>query len=145
MFMFIHSRLSIETTNIKFVTTSKKDTIENLMRLADLHDLLNDILGTVNRCYSIQVDWIQFRLSNQIILKFWYYKVMLAIGVSFTFTVFCLFSGYRGWIMRAIDERKQFYLSIVQLIWSIFYNFFIITLLWAGHSIRNEVNLKHLT
>lgn len=58
MFMSHCSQVFMETMNIKVVTTSKKDTIDNLMRLADLHDLLNTILGKVNRCYAIQVDCI---------------------------------------------------------------------------------------
>lgn len=64
MSMLIYSRLSIQTPNIKVVSTSKKDTIEHLMRLADLHDSLNDILANVNGCYSIQVRLIEIKFRR---------------------------------------------------------------------------------
>lgn len=47
----------MEQANITVITTSKKNIIDNLMRLADLHDLLNDILEKVNKCYSFQVGY----------------------------------------------------------------------------------------
>lgn len=64
---------------------------------------------------------------------------MLAVGMCFTYMVFCLFSCYRGWILRTVDDHKQFKMAIVLMLWSGFYHFFVIALLWAGHSTRNEV------
>lgn len=67
------------------------------------------------------------------------YKAMLAVGLSFPYIVFSLFSMYRGWIMRDVDEYKQLHMAMNEMMWSTFYNFFVITVLWAGHSTKNEV------
>lgn len=41
--------------------------------------------------------------------------------------------------MRTVDEYKQLNMAIVLMMWSIFYHCFVIAVLWAGHSTRNEV------
>lgn len=64
---------------------------------------------------------------------------MLAVGMSFGFTVFCMFSCYRGWITRDVGEHKQLNMAVAQVLWAFFYDSFMFMVLWAGHSTKNEV------
>ncbi|KAJ6635801.1 hypothetical protein Bhyg_14387, partial [Pseudolycoriella hygida] len=100
------------------VTVSTKYLTKRVMQLASLYDMLNNILDKINRCYSIQA--------------------MMGLAVSFTFVVFSFFSIYRGWITSNVNGM-QLQMSICGSMWATFYVCFVLTVLYAGHSTKNEV------
>lgn len=130
--------LPIKTVDVSIVKSN--NLLANIMKLAKLHDILNNILDQVNKCYSIQVDLIFKNKKLKLTLVEFLLKLqaMFAFAVSFTFVVFSWFGVYRGW-SSAIYEQFQF--SIVLSIWGSYYLFFVINVLWAGHSSKEEVSV----
>lgn len=62
---------------------------------------------------------------------------MVNIAGSFVFTVVSLYSLYKAW--SSTSDTSSVEMSGIHTIWSIYYNINIITLLWAGSTMRNEV------
>lgn len=50
-----NSSISPVNGNIKIIKTSHDDTVMHIIRMSQLHDKLNDIIETINFCYSFQV------------------------------------------------------------------------------------------
>lgn len=59
---------------------------------------------------------------------------MVNIAGSFVFTVVSLYSVY---LYRAWSSSAE--MSSVHVVWCIYYNVYIVALLWAGSTMRNEV------
>lgn len=55
----MNSKLPLKVNDrgdVILIKSFNKYLIEKIMKLADLHDMLNSILDKVNRCYSMQVN-----------------------------------------------------------------------------------------
>lgn len=65
---------------------------------------------------------------------------MLALAACFSYVIFSLFALYRGWIMSTVN-REHLNFSFVLTLWATFYMYVVFTVLWIGHSTKNEVLL----
>lgn len=63
---------------------------------------------------------------------------MVNIAGSFVFTVVSLYSLYRAWSWSDTDD-SSIEMSAIHIVWCIYYNVYIVALLWAGSTMRNEV------
>lgn len=69
---------------------------------------------------------------------------MVNVAGSFVFSVVSLYSLYRAWSWSNTDPFV-FEMTGIHTVWTVYYNVYIIAVLWAGSTMRNEVIIKRNT
>lgn len=69
---------------------------------------------------------------------------MAHVAGSFVFSVVSLYSLYKAWSWTNTDDSAM-EMSATHTIWCVYYNVYIVGMLWAGSTMRNEVinRFKH--
>lgn len=65
-------------------------------------------------------------------------KVMVFVAGSFVFSVVSLYSLYKAWSWPTDSFAVE--LTGIHTVWAIYYNVYVVTVLWAGSTMRNEVS-----
>lgn len=60
------------------------------------------------------------------------------VAGSFAYSVVSLYGLYKTWSWANVDV-SSIEMSILHTIWSIYYDIYIVVMLWAGSTMRNEV------
>lgn len=81
-----------------------------VIKIADLHDLLCDIVGEINVCFAFQVKFLEFKSGK--VQKFFFLQIMMCFASCFLFNVFSLFGLYRI-IVR--DDTSSIIETTIQL------------------------------
>lgn len=63
---------------------------------------------------------------------------MVNVAGSFVFSVVSSYGLYRAWSWASVDD-SSLEMSTIHIIWCIYYNVYIVLMLWAGSTMRNEV------
>lgn len=63
---------------------------------------------------------------------------MCLVAAEFIFSVFSLYSLYRVYSAFPFD-MVEFQGAVLHVLWALYYDFFILTIIWLGSAVHSEV------